>query len=379
MKKAGLLIRESFALGVLAVSLLALAPSAALADELYRCYNPSTGEHLYTTHKEEVEYLQTDGWSWETDQTMNVPTSSSMPVWRLVNNGNDYDHHYTSDAYEAEVLTTQRGWEYDFNGEPAFYSAGSDQFPVYRIYDTRAARFGHLFTKDAYEKSVWLGTGSWNDEGIAWYALGNETRKNLKITDTAYTVDEYGHVHYIVQVKNPNKYHEATYATVTATGFNRDGSIAFSGESYCGPLMPGDSAYVCGSDYSEGFSKGGTVKFSVAVSSYNWRSTAAKLPSNLYELSNVSIRRTGDSQYAYLQATGVIKHARSVDKQDVGSDTDSPSIVCVLKDSRGKLVGGFDGYVSNELAVGASAAFDFSDSGAWRNTRYASVQLYVCP
>jgi|GEM_PF-1858556 len=137
---------------------------------LYRVYNPATGEHLYTTHREEVDHLVASGWRWETDQTMQVPRSSATPVWRLVNTADD-DHHYTTDAWEAKVLTTQRGWRYDFGGEPAFYGAAKDQAPVYRIYDTRAARFGHLFTKDAYEKSVWLKAGGWNDEGVGWYAV----------------------------------------------------------------------------------------------------------------------------------------------------------------------------------------------------------------
>ena len=141
---------------------------AVSTRDLYRVYNPATGEHLYTTHREEVDHLVASGWRWETDQTMQVPRSSATPVWRLVNTADD-DHHYTTDAWEAKVLTTQRGWRYDFGGEPAFYGAAKDQAPVYRIYDTRAARFGHLFTKDAYEKSVWLKAGGWNDEGVGWY------------------------------------------------------------------------------------------------------------------------------------------------------------------------------------------------------------------
>ena len=136
---------------------------------LYRCYDPSTGEHLYTTHPEEVSHLKGLGWNWETQQTMTLPASGT-PVWRLFDPVNG-DHHYTSDSNECRVLTTERGWVYDFGGQPAFYSAGSDQAPVYRIYNTRAPRFGHLFTLDGNERSHWLAAGGWDDEGIAWYAL----------------------------------------------------------------------------------------------------------------------------------------------------------------------------------------------------------------
>jgi len=89
-------------------------------------------------------------------------------VWLLFDPRNG-DHHYTSDAHECRVLTAERGWVYDFGGQPAFYGApaGSGR-PVYRIYDTRAARFGHLFTADANERRVHLSEGGWDDEGVAW-------------------------------------------------------------------------------------------------------------------------------------------------------------------------------------------------------------------
>ncbi|GEM_PF-1944502 len=170
MKKCHVSMRREGFLGAFVALLLALVPSVALADSLYRCYNPSTGEHLYTTHAEEVAHLEAYGWNWENQQTMTLP-SSGTPVWRLVNTAND-DHHYTSDAYEAQVLTTQRGWRFDFDGQPAFYSAGSDQQSVYRIYNTGAPRFGHLFTLDGNERNFWLNAGGWNDEGVAWYAFG---------------------------------------------------------------------------------------------------------------------------------------------------------------------------------------------------------------
>ena len=136
-------------------------------QELYRLFDPSSGEHLYTTHMEEVQALVGKGWDWERAQTMSLPKSGT-PVWRLFDPRNG-DHHYTSDAHECRVLTAERGWVYDFGGQPAFYGApaGSGR-PVYRIYDTRAARFGHLFTADANERRVHLSEGGWDDEGVAW-------------------------------------------------------------------------------------------------------------------------------------------------------------------------------------------------------------------
>ncbi len=147
-----------------------LAATGVKTVALYRCFDPTTGEHLYTTHPEEVTHLRSVGWNWETQQTMTLPVSGT-PVWRLFNPTTG-DHHYTSDTNECRVLTTEQGWTYDFGGQPAFYSAANDQTPVYRIYDTQASRFGHLFTLDKNERAHWLAAGGWNDEGIAWYALG---------------------------------------------------------------------------------------------------------------------------------------------------------------------------------------------------------------
>ena len=78
---------------------VALAPAPALAEgmqALYRCYNPASGEHLYTTHQEEVDHLVGVGWNWERDQTRSLP-SSGTPVWRVYNPATQ-DPHYTSAA-----------------------------------------------------------------------------------------------------------------------------------------------------------------------------------------------------------------------------------------------------------------------------------------
>ena len=146
-------------------------PAEVKTTSLHRLYNTKTGEHLYTADEHEVQVLTTttDEWTDEKDQTTALPASSGTPVWRLFDPKNG-DHHYTADAHEVQVLTTEQGWVFDFDGKPAFYSGDqSTGKPVYRLYDTMAPRFGHLFTSDTYEKSVLLSAGNWNDEDIAWY------------------------------------------------------------------------------------------------------------------------------------------------------------------------------------------------------------------
>ena len=147
---------------------------ATATVELYRLFDPHSGEHLYTTHREEVDHLQGQGWDWETAQTMLLP-KSGVPVWRLFDPSKG-DHHYTTDAWEAKVLTTQKGWVYDFGGAPAFFGAKSGR-PVYRINNTHATRFAHLFTADTNERNVHLREGGWENENIAWYAVDPATLK----------------------------------------------------------------------------------------------------------------------------------------------------------------------------------------------------------
>lgn len=158
-----------FAVGVVFPAIARAEDSGGYVT-LYRVYNPNTGEHLYTSHPEEVEYLTSAGWgNEEQDQRMTLPESSSTPVYRLYNPANG-DHHYTSDTNECSVLTSQYGWVYDFNGEAAFYSSDTQAVTVWRIYNSQHPLYGHLYTRDDNERNFWLSNG-WNDENIGWYAF----------------------------------------------------------------------------------------------------------------------------------------------------------------------------------------------------------------
>ena len=165
----------------------ALMPAAAYAswtpDRVERLYNPNTGEHLYTMDSNEVKVLTTKyGWRWEKDQLMTeCKYIASLggyehvePVWRLYNPSTG-EHIYTADAYEAQVLSTQRGWVHDFNGNQVWWarkplpSEKNPEYPVYRLYNPQGGTYGHLFTTDENEREVLLATGDWQDEGVAWY------------------------------------------------------------------------------------------------------------------------------------------------------------------------------------------------------------------
>lgn len=100
---------------VMAVSLLNPALPMMAADfqdvdtvDIYRLYNPNTGEHFYTQDVHERDVLVADGWKYE-----GIGWRSWLdgdPVYRLYNpNAIGGDHYYTISAPEARSLVNQGG------------------------------------------------------------------------------------------------------------------------------------------------------------------------------------------------------------------------------------------------------------------------------
>ena len=131
-------------------------------QNMYRLYNPNSGEHFFTGDMNEYKTLCDLGWRGE-DVSWVAPTQGDA-VYRLYN-PNTGEHHYTLDTNERDTLIGQYGWKGEGIG---WYSGGST--PVYRVYNPNAFQFGHLFTADDNERTQLLGYG-WNDEAIGWYAV----------------------------------------------------------------------------------------------------------------------------------------------------------------------------------------------------------------
>ncbi len=151
--------------------------------EVYRLYNPYTGEHLYTIDAAEKDHLATVGWTVEGATVewmeknpesigmvckMSVASPIYPAVYRLYNplvpGG---DHHYTTDVHEYETLQTV-GWR----GEGAiFNSAPMAVMPLYRLYNPNAEVGAHHYTTDRAERDALVELG-WAYEGIGWYAWG---------------------------------------------------------------------------------------------------------------------------------------------------------------------------------------------------------------
>ncbi len=139
-----------------------------IESPVYRCYNPNSGEHVYTQNYFEVKNLIRVGWTYEGMAWRNEDeTSGRVPVYRLYNH-NAGDHHYTTSVREYNALRNL-GWR----GEGIVWYARKDSrsySKVYRLYNPNAKKAGaHHFTtnKSEYDHLCRIG---WKGEGTAFNA-----------------------------------------------------------------------------------------------------------------------------------------------------------------------------------------------------------------
>ena len=131
---------------------------------MYRLYNPNSGEHFYTSSESEAISIAGLGWQWEGIGWV-APSTSDVPVYRLYN-PNGGDHFFTTSATERDGLV-KKGWKYEGIG---WYSdAEGTGLVVYRQYNKNAKTGSHNYTTSATENASLVKMG-WTAEGIAWYA-----------------------------------------------------------------------------------------------------------------------------------------------------------------------------------------------------------------
>jgi uncharacterized protein YjdB len=133
-------------------------------QEMYRLYNPNSGEHFYTKNVNEKNYLSSIGWNYE-GIGWTAPASSNTPVYRLYN-PNAGDHHYTMNGAEKDNLVSS-GWNYEGIG---WYSDDNKTVPLYRQYNPNASTGTHNYTTSKSENDHLADVG-WRPEGIGWYGM----------------------------------------------------------------------------------------------------------------------------------------------------------------------------------------------------------------
>ncbi len=143
------------------------AEVSAAVNEMYRLYNPNSGEHFYTANRTEKEQLVEVGWKYE-GCAWYAPTSSNTPVYRLYN-ANAGDHHYTINAAEKDQLVGL-GWKYEGVG---WFSDDAAEIPLYRQYNPNARAGSHNYTRSLGENNALVSSG-WRAEDIGWYGTRPE-------------------------------------------------------------------------------------------------------------------------------------------------------------------------------------------------------------
>jgi cell wall-associated NlpC family hydrolase len=148
-----------------AATTAAARAAAATGVNMYRFYNPNTGEHFYTSNVTEGVKIANAGWSYEGIGW--VAPTSGVAVYRLYN-PNAGDHHYTTNAAEKNMLVSL-GWRYEGIG---WYGASGSNVgsALLRQYNPNAKGAGaHNFTTSKAESNSLVSQG-WRYEGTAWYA-----------------------------------------------------------------------------------------------------------------------------------------------------------------------------------------------------------------
>ena len=163
MKK--FLLGVSLSLGI-AACFMGTAKAEA-SQEMYRLYNPNSGEHFYTGSVGERDNLLREGW--RNEGTGWRAPDGGTAVYRLYN-PNAGDHHYTLNTNEVNYLVN-RGWR---NENVGWYSDKNQSVPVYRSYNPNASAGAHNFTTSTGERDNLYNKG-WRSEGIAWYGEGEST------------------------------------------------------------------------------------------------------------------------------------------------------------------------------------------------------------
>lgn len=223
-----------FAVAVAAVALC--MPTCALAEtdttDMYRLYNPYTGEHLYTSSAEEIGTCVTNGWRYEGYAWM-APAKSNTPVYRLYNKYTS-DHHYTTSSTERDTCV-KAGWTDEGVG---WYSDDSKTNPVYRGFNKYETIGTHHYTVDKSELKTMVKNG-WSDEGIGWYAVGIQTgsytveNSDKTASSVGFKVTSSNEVVYRLYSKSDNAHFYTTSAK--EIGLYMMGDWAYEGPAWLAP------------------------------------------------------------------------------------------------------------------------------------------------
>jgi hypothetical protein len=195
--------------------------------------------------------------------------------------------------------------------------------------------------------------------------------KDLVLADSCYTISD-GYVSFVIAVNNPNKDYAPQSVNVSVVGRSDDGKITFSDDWGTGTTLPGATTYWTSRVGNGNASDSDTIEIKVSVDDDDWYKTSERY--DFYQIDNVS---TSEDSFGSPIVTGEITLKRDVELKGFG-EADSPQYVCVLRDSDGKMVGGFSSYAKKDLKVGEATPFEVSPLGQYK-VDFATAEVYANP
>lgn len=159
------------------LSLSVPPPKSAIApggQPLYRLYSPTTKDHIITLDANEYATLGSNGWTQQGQVGLayadsSTPPDGTYPVFRLYN-ATTQQHLWTMDPNESSKLV-QSGWQQQGVAYRAYPYQVNGTVALYRLASTGGGAY-HLWTSDHNEyMSLTASGGGWVREGIGAFIV----------------------------------------------------------------------------------------------------------------------------------------------------------------------------------------------------------------
>lgn len=167
----------------------------------------------------------------------------------------------------------------------------------------------------------------------------DKSQYKLDITESGYSIDGSGYVHYAVTLKNDMP-DGAMFPVLKITGKDAAGNVVFADEQTLLDVQPGATTAWAGQ--AGNGTAPDTVEFNVSVAETNW--TTSEKPAEL-EVVNSS---ANDGGYGTVDFVGEVKN-------NSDETVDQAALIVILRNDAGEIVGGYNGFTNNVPANGTTA------------------------
>ena len=144
-------------------------------QSIYRLYQISSANHIFTSNSHEIDYLT--GLTTSRDFinegiAYTVGAGADQELYRFYDQSSGR-HFYSASSFERDLLSSSNSNNLIYEGV-AFYvfsptETNQGRTPVLRFYDS-STEF-HYYSSNEFEINTWANNGlGWINEGIAWYA-----------------------------------------------------------------------------------------------------------------------------------------------------------------------------------------------------------------